>query len=154
MKYPNDLTGVKSLTSPKPDYLLGITLDMVDDVLDKTYVEVDQDSTSVVFPVQYVHRLFNKFQEWQTFTGGVGQNFGLPQFVLERKSLSGGSLFSCQNQLVGGLRCVVAAMALVESKLSVGAPVIAYGMANVGNYIELWSMTMLDGVRIPASLYI
>jgi hypothetical protein len=51
---------------------------------------------------------------------------------------------------MGGLRCIVASLVLVEKKLALGLPTTAFGMSNVGNYIELWSMTQMDeAVRTP-----
>jgi hypothetical protein len=109
-----------------------------------------ENPVKFIIPLQQVDRVFHQFDEKSRFVGGVAHNFCLPLFVLERKSMSGGTLFSCQHQLMGGLRCIVASLVLVENKLALGLPTTAYGMSNVGNYIELWSMTPMDDtVRTP-----
>lgn len=68
--------------------------------------------------------------------------------------MSEGSLYSCQHQLMGGLRCVVAAMQLVETRLKANLPVVALGLANIGNYVEVWCMFRYDStVLIPSTIF-
>jgi hypothetical protein len=150
LKYPSDLSNVKQLTSPNPDLLLGATLDWVDDAAIAAGLGIQIDPHKIVLKLNDINRVFRSFSDHSVLSAGVSNSFGLPQLLVERKSMSGESLHSCQHQLMGGLRCVVAAMQLVETRLKANLPVVALGLAIVGNYVEVWCMFQYDSM-VPIS---
>ena len=144
MKYPSDATNVKPLTIPKPDWICGIQLEqMPPDVYASLYPN-QPPSPKLSIPVSELNLVFTKASQFQDLCAGIGQSFALPQIIVERNSMAGGSLFSCQNQLFGGLRCIISAMRLLKENVSAELEIVALGMCNVGNYIELWAMTEID----------
>lgn len=143
MKYPVDLDNPKALTQPKPDWILGLTIDIPDDEL-LAACYIPNRPTKHLIPMNAVSKIFTTSREYEEFTCSVGHFFAAPLLVLERKSMAGGTLFSCQNQLFGGLRTTIAAMRLTESKLKKGLNTVAIGLCNVGNYVEVWAMIQLD----------
>lgn len=144
MKYPSDMGQTKALTYPKPDWLLGVTLDHLDPKLFTSGIMSPSPTANIVFPMTAINRALKVANDFSDFCCGIGHCFGLPQFVLERKSMSGGSLFSCQNQLIGALWAVVGAMKVVENRLQKGLNTVAFGVVNVGNYMELWCLFEYD----------
>jgi hypothetical protein len=144
LKYPTDATNVVQLTLPKPDWICGIQLgQMPSDVRASLYPN-QRLSLKIALPVSELNIIFNKPFQHQDLCAGIGQSFSLPQIILQRKSMAGGSLFSCQNQLFGGLRCIVSAMRLLKENVDAELDVLALGFCNVGNYIEFWAMTEID----------
>jgi hypothetical protein len=63
--------------------------------------------------------------------------FALPSLIIKRKSDSG-SLFVGQNQLIGGLACVVEAQKIVSRVLGNGLDTLALGLLNYANNVEFW----------------
>jgi len=98
----------------------------------------------ISLPVSELKLIFTKPSQYSDLCVGLGHSFSLPQLILQRKSMAGESLFSCQNQLFGGLRCIVSAMRLLTDNVKAELDVLALGFCNVGNYIELWAMKEID----------
>jgi len=102
MKYPSDLSNSTKLTQPKPDYILGVTLDVVDDLFIKCGLGLGENPAKFIIPLQQVDRVFNQFNEKSRFVGGIAHKFCLPLFVLERESMSGGAQVYCFFARFGG----------------------------------------------------
>ena len=109
------------------------------------------DLAKVVLSFHALSRVFKQSQDFSIFTGGISYNFGLPQFVVVRKSMAEGSFFSCQNQLIGAMRCIVAAMELLKDKLRSNLPAIAYGMGS-SNAELLYRLTNMYRSRVYQDL--
>ena len=144
MKYPTDASNVKQLTIPKPDWICGIQLEQMPADVSASLYPNQRLSPKLSVPISELNVMFTKASQHQDLCAGIGQSFTLPQIILERKSMSGGSLFSCQNQLFGGMRCIISSMRLVKENINPELEILALGFCNIGNYIELWSMSEID----------
>lgn len=84
MKYTADLPNVKQLTYPKPDLLLGATLDWVDDAVIAAGLDIPNDPHNIVLKLNDVNRVFRSLSDSSVLSAGVSHSFALPQLLVER----------------------------------------------------------------------
>jgi hypothetical protein len=121
------------VTSPKPDAIYGCYVNQ-----ESIEVNLLQSSTT-------------RF-DWQTLSdaGFTAQNimdvscgllqahlFAFPTVLIERKS-DNASLFVGQNQILGGLTCIIESLQVVKNILGEELDAPAIALMNYGNYVEFW----------------
>jgi len=97
----------------------------------------------------YQDSIFHLDQDWlarltrrdfaEISCGAASQLFCFPTFTIERKSDSGSS-YVAQNQLLGSLLCIYESMKVSHRHIDKNLPVMALGLVNVGNWVELWGL--------------
>ena len=136
LKLPASLgQAAKLMTNPKPDVMFGSWLNRKE--MMSTIHGDNQDS------------IFHLDQDWlarltrrdfaEISSGAASQLFCFPTFTIERKSDSGSS-YVAQNQLLGSLLCIYESMKVSHLHIDKNLPVMALGLVNVGNWVELWGL--------------